>query len=654
MKPTQTTNLSIASSLSRRSAVSRCAAMLIGSMFVPGLSLGLLGQANAQTTTAKKIPLRDFFRNAAEVGHQISPDGKTLSWLAPHERRMNVFVRPVAGGAATRVTSETARSIAGYAWKGERIVFTKDFGGDENFHVVSVNLKGEDIKDLTPGDKVRAEVVDSLVDDDAHMLISHNRRDAKVFDVFRINVATGVETLIAQNPGNLSGWMTDHNGQLRIATATDGVNTSLMYRATEKDPFKSILTTNFKESVSPQLFTFDDKNLYVSSNRGRDKAAIFEFDPVTAKEGKLIADHAEVDMGSLTYSRKRKVLVAAGYTTWKGERKFLDATSEATFKRVQSQLPNVEISFISSDKAEDLFIVAAFNDKTRGKRYLYQESTNKLTSIADVSPWLPEDALADMKPISYTSRDGLTIHGYLTVPRGMEAKNLPVVINPHGGPWARDSWRFNPEVQFLASRGYAVLQMNFRGSVGYGRKFWEASFKQWGLAMQDDVTDGVRWLIKQGIADPKRVAIYGGSYGGYTTLQGIVKDPKQYAAAVSYVGVSNLFTFMGTIPPYWKPYLAMLHEMVGNPEADKAQMTQTSPALNADKIVTPLFVAQGAKDPRVAKAESDQMVEALRKRGVAVDYMVKDNEGHGFSNEENRFEFYEAMEKFLSKHLKTA
>jgi dipeptidyl aminopeptidase/acylaminoacyl peptidase len=225
------------------------------------------------------------------------------------------------------------------------------------------------------------------------------------------------------------------------------------------------------------------------------------------------------------------------------------------------------------------------------------------------------------------------------------------VINPHGGPWHRDTWVYNPEVQFLANRGYAVFQMNFRGSTGYGRTFWQASFKQWGKAMQDDITDGVRWLIDQGIADPKRIAIYGGSYGGYATLAGVTFTPKLYAAAIDYVGVSNLFTFITTIPPYWKPYREMLYEMVGHPEQDKALLEATSPALHADRIQTPLLIAQGANDPRVNKAESDQMVEALKKRGVEVEYLVKDNEGHGFANEENRFDFYSAMERFLARYL---
>jgi len=613
-----------------------------------GAGLLVSGAALAQ---AKPIPMRDFFKNPQEAGHQISPDGKYLSYLAPYERRLNVFVKPAGGGEARRVTGETARDIGGYFWKGDRILYVKDFGGDENFHVVSVNLKGEDLKDLTPGEKVRAQIVDDLVDDNKHIIVSHNKRDAKVFDVFRTDVASGEEKLIAQNPGNITGWVTDHDGKLRVAITTDGVNTTLLYREKEEDTFKPVLTTNFKEGVEPLMFTFDNKRLIVNSNRGRDKSAIFEFDFATAKEGRLIAENADVDMRNVSYSRKRKVLTTANFTTWKGQHTFLDKEAEAMFKSVEAKLPGYEVAFISANKAEDKYIVATYSDKTRGKRYLFDKASGKLDFIADISPWMPEGELAEMKPISYQSRDGLTINGYLTLPKGVSAKNLPVVVNPHGGPWARDEWRFNPEVQFLANRGYAVFQMNFRGSTGYGRKFWQASFKQWGKTMQDDVTDGVQWLIKQGIADPKRVAIYGGSYGGYTTLAGITFTPDLYAAAVDYVGVSNLFTFMGTIPPYWKPYLEMLHEMVGDPEKDKDLLAAASPVMHVDRIKTPLFVAQGAKDPRVNINESNQMVEALKKRGVTVEYLVKDNEGHGFRNEENRFDFYESMEKFLAKHL---
>ena len=602
-------------------------------------------------TAARQIPLRDFFRNPEQTAHQVSDDGRYLSWTAPYERRMNVFVRPIEGREAVRVTSETARDIAGYAWKGSRILYAKDFGGDENFHLVSVDLKGADLKDLTPGEKVKANLVDILYDDPEHIIVSHNRRDARVYDVFRVNVRTGEEKLIAQNPGNITGWFTDHAGKLRAAVTSDGVNTSLLHREREEDAFRTILTTTFREGVSPLFFTFDNARLYVISNRGRDKQAIFEFDPLTAKEGRLIFEHPEVDVTNLNYSRKRKVLTTVRYTTWKLERHVLDAETGAIFRDLEARLPGYEVNLSSNDRNETKYIVSTSGDKTRGKRYLYDKATRKLDLLADVSPWLPEAELADMKPIRYKARDGLEIHGYLTLPKGVAARNLPVVVNPHGGPWYRDAWRFNPEVQLLANRGYAVFQPNFRGSTGYGRKFWEASFKQWGRAMQDDVTDGVQWLIREGIADPKRIAIYGGSYGGYTTLAGITFTPDLYAAAVDYVGVSSIFSWIKAFPPYWKPYLEMVYEMVGHPEKDAEMLRAASPLFHVDRIKTPILVAQGARDPRVPKAESDQFVDAMRKRGVEVEYLVKDNEGHGFANEENRFEFYEAMERFLAKHI---
>ena len=358
-------------------------------------------------------------------------------------------------------------------------------------------------------------------------------------------------------------------------------------------------------------------------------------------------------MESLSFSRKRKVLTAAHWVAEKSKRHFFDKDSKEAYELLVSKLPGVEIAVTSSNKNEDKFIVRTYSDKSRGQYFFFDKNNKTVEKIADISPWINVSQMSDMKPITYKSRDGLTIHGYLTLPNGIEAKNLPVVVNPHGGPWARDRWGFNPEVQFLANRGYAVLQMNFRGSTSYGRKFWEASFKEWGQKMQDDVSDGVKWLIDQGIADPKRVGIYGGSYGGYATLAGLTFTPDLYACGVDYVGVSNLFTFMETIPPYWKQYLDMLHEMVGDPSnaSDKEMMTKFSPSLQADKIKAPLFVAQGANDPRVKKSESDQMVSAMKERGISVEYMVKDNEGHGFHNEENRFEFYGAMEKFLDTHL---
>jgi dipeptidyl aminopeptidase/acylaminoacyl peptidase len=614
--------------------------------------------ANKPETAAvpPKIPLRDFFKNPVSRGYDLSPDGQTLSFLQPWESRMNVFIRPTAGGEAKRLTNEKDRDIRDYAWKGNGfVVYAMDDKGDENFHLKRVDLKSGEVKDLTPFPKVRSEIIDDLADvSETDVLITLNKRNPEVFDAFRLNVATGEMKMVAQNPGKVDRWITDHAGVIRAATQTDGVNASLLTRPDEKTPFKIVLTTNFREAVNAQFYTFDNKNLYATSNIGRDKAAVVTIDPSNGKELEKLYENPDVDVEALAYSKKRKVVTFAAFDTWKTERKFFDQQSEAMYKTLAEKLPGYEVEVVANDKAEDKFIVMASNDRSPGSRNLFDAKTGTLTKLVDVAPWLKESELAPMKPVEYKSRDGLTIHAYLTLPLGREAKNLPVVINPHGGPWFRDTWGFNPEVQFLANRGYAVLQMNFRGSTGYGRKFWEASFKQWGQAMQDDITDGVQWLIKQGIADPKRVAIYGGSYGGYATLAGVAFTPDLYAAAVDYVGVANMFTFMKTIPPYWKPFLDMFHEMVGDPEKDKAMMEAVSPVMHADKIKTPLFVAQGAHDPRVNKDESDQMVAALKKRGVEVEYMVKDNEGHGFHNEENRFDFYGAMEKFLEKYLKPA
>jgi dipeptidyl aminopeptidase/acylaminoacyl peptidase len=598
------------------------------------------------------IPVRDFFRHPERSNFRISPDGKTLAFLQPYERRMNIYVQPIAGGEPNRLTNETARDIPDHFWKGpDRLVYVKDFGGDENFHVVAVNKDGSGLKDLTPFDGVRAEIIDQLRDFPDQLLVGLNKRNKEVFDAYRLDLKTGELELIAENPGNITSWLADHAGNIRGAQTTDGVNTSFLYRDGASGPFRTVLTTSFRDSFSPLFFTFDNKSLYAASNLGRDKQAIVLVDPATAKEQKVLFEHPDVDVDGLSFSRKRKVLTTISYVTWKPQRKFLDAETEKLYAALEKQLPGYEFGIQSTTDDEDRFVVAAYNDRTPGTRYLYDSGADKLTKLGDIAPWLPETKMATMKPIEYKSRDGLTINGYITLPNAKEPKNLPVIVNPHGGPWARDVWGWNPEVQMLANRGYAVLQMNFRGSTGYGRSFWQASFKQWGLKMQDDISDGVNYLVKEGIADPKRICIYGGSYGGYATLAGVTYTPDVYACAVDYVGVSNLFTFLNTIPPYWKPFLDMMHEMVGEPEKDKALLTATSPALNADRIKTPLFIAQGARDPRVNIDEANQMVKALKARGVDVPYMVKENEGHGFRNEENQVDFYEAVERFLAKYL---
>jgi dipeptidyl aminopeptidase/acylaminoacyl peptidase len=606
-------------------------------------------QAPAQN---RLIPMKDFFRNPEKSRYQISPDGKYVSFLAPYESRLNIHVQKTGSADVKRITSIKDRDIGSYFWKNNNsLIYLRDFGGDENFHLFLTTVDGTVDKDLTPYEKVRVNITDELPDFEDEVLIEMNKRNPEVFDVYRLNIKTGVMTMVAENPGNINQWITDHNGVIRMATTTDGVSTGLLYRENDKEDFKTVLTTDFRESLQPLAFTFDNKYIYAASNLGRDKQAIVKVDPSSAKEMEVLFTHPDVDADGIDYSRKRKVFTVINYTTDKQQYKFLDKEAENTYNKIKEKLNGYNFGITSYTKNEDKYLIRTFTDRSLGAYYIYDAAADKLDKLQEISPWIKETEMAEMKPVKYTSRDGLTINGYLTLPVGKPAKNLPVVINPHGGPWARDFWGFNPEVQFLANRGYAVLQMNYRGSTGYGRKFWESSFKEWGKSMQNDISDGVEWLIKEGIADPAKVAIYGGSYGGYATLAGITLTPDLYACAIDYVGVSNLFTFMKTIPPYWKPYLEMMYAMVGNPEKDSLMMQAVSPVFHVDRIKCPLFIAQGARDPRVNKNESDQIVEALKKRGIEVEYMVKENEGHGFHNEENRFDFYGAMEAFLAKHL---
>ncbi len=619
------------------------------------MTMALCASCGQAPQKAPLIPLEDFFRNPEKAAFQLSPNGEYFSYLAPWETRLNLFVQKVGADSANRITSETARDIAGYLWKGDnRLLYLKDTGGDENFHLYGVNPDGSDLKGLTVFEKVRTQIIDDLRDVENEVIISLNQRDPTVFDPYRLNVVTGEMTMLAENPGNITGWMTDHDGKLRLAFVSDGVNQTILYRAKEEEPFTPVMTTSFRETLAPALFTFDNQMVYALSNLGRDKSALVIFDIANGKEQEVVFETQEADVEEVNYSPKDKKLLWATWTTDKNKHHYFDPEAEEVMTSLRKKLAGYEVNLAGYNRNEDKLIFRTYNDRSRGAYYFYDRNTKELTHLTDLAPWLKEEDLAEMKPVSYTSRDSLTIHGYLTLPKGVKAEKLPVVVNPHGGPWARDYWGFNPEVQFLANNGYAVLQMNFRGSTGYGKAFWEASFKQWGRTMQDDISDGVQWLIGQGIADPERISIYGGSYGGYATLSGLTKTPELYAAGVDYVGVSNLFTFVKTIPPYWKPMLDMLYEMVGNPVTDSLMLAEASPVFHAGKIVAPLFVAQGANDPRVNKAESDQMVEALRARGVDVEYLVKDNEGHGFRNEENRFDFYRAMIAFLDKHLKPA
>ena len=602
--------------------------------------------------------VEDFFRLPEKSRYQLSPSGEYFSYLGPVNRRQNIFIQKIGSKEAFAITNETARNISSYFWANpNRLIYLKDSAGDENFQLFAVNRDGSEPLDLTPYEGVLIQVIDDLPDNEDEIIIGMNKNNPQLFEPYRLNVHTGEIIQLAENANPLEpidSWMTDHEGKLRLASKlVGGTNSTLLYREKESDSFREVITTDFRTTIQPLFFEFDNSSVvYCASNLNRNTTAILRFDMASGKEiGEPLFTRPDVDVSRLNYSRKHKKLTSITYNTTKWKHHFIDKEAEKTQKRIESELPGYEVFVVSLNKEEDKFMIRTFSDRSLGAYYFYDKNSDDLIHITDVSPWLDEKHMAEMKSITYESRDGLTIPGYLSLPVGAAPSNLPVVINPHGGPWHRDSWGFNPEVQLLASRGYAVLQMNFRGSTGYGREFWEKSFKQWGQSMQDDISDGVQWLIDQGIADPKRIAIYGGSYGGYATLAGVTFTPDLYACGIDYVGVSNLFTFLKTIPPYWKPYLEMMYQMVGHPEQDKEMMEANSPVKHVDQIKAPLFVIQGANDPRVNIDESDQIVQQLRERNIDVPYMVKYDEGHGFHNEENRFEVYKAILGFLKKHI---
>ncbi|PKU52627.1 MULTISPECIES: S9 family peptidase [Lysinibacillus] len=601
----------------------------------------------------KEISVEDFMKNPGNFGYELSPDGNYITFASAWNNRSNVFVKKMNDDSEpVRVSNSKDRDIAGFFWKENSLLYLKDKGGDENFHIYSTTFNGSKEKDLTPYPNVTVGILSGLQGVKDEILIMMNKEDATVFDVYKLNVKTGKTKHVAKNPGNITNWLADRNGNVRIAVATDGVAGTILYRDSEKDEFKPFIEVEAGDEVVPLAFSKDNQTIYATSNKGRDKVEVVKYD-LEGNE-KVIMSNDEVDVSGVLYSAEQDKLLYGAYVTDKLHYQFFDKKFEKLFRKIQNKLGvhESELGINDYNKEMTKFIVSVSSDTVYGKYYYYDSITGDLTELATLSPWLKPEGLAEMHPISYKSRDGLTINGYLTLPKNQEAKDLPLIVNPHGGPWARDMWGFNPEVQLLANRGYAVLQVNFRSSTGYGKEFLQAGNKQWGLKIQDDITDGVQWAIDQGIADPERIGIYGASFGGYATLAGITYTPDLYAAAVDYVGVSNIFTLLNTIPPYWETMRNLFYERVGHPEKDKDLLTAVSPIFHADKIKTPLFVAQGANDPRVNKAESDQIVEALRARGVDVEYMLKDNEGHGFANEENRIEFYNAMVKFFDSHLK--
>jgi dipeptidyl aminopeptidase/acylaminoacyl peptidase len=619
---------------------------------------------------AQSPPLIDrelFFGDPEIAGAQISPDGAFIAFIKPFKGVRNVWVKKTSEPftSAKPVTADSKRPIPGYFWSrdGKYILFVQDAAGDENYNVYAVNpaeapASGQDVpaaRNLTDAKSVRAMIYSVPRSEPDAIYVGINDRDKAWHDLYKVKISTGERTLVRKNTERLTAFVFDLKDQLRLATRSAENGDTEVLRV-DADKFTKVYSCTVFESCGPVRYHKDGERVYFKTNKGADIDLIrLElFNPTTGKTELVEADPLKrVDFGNASFSEVSDELIATVYEDERERIYWKDKGYEADYKNLQKQLPGKEIGFASSTKDEKLFLISAYADTDPGSTYLYDRSNKKLTLQYQVREKLNRSYLAPMKAVKYPSSDGMEIPAYLTLPKGVDAKNLPAVIVPHGGPWARDGWGYDAFAQFLANRGYAVLQPNFRGSTGYGKKFIDAGNKQWGDKMQDDVTWGAKYLIAQSIADPKRVGIMGGSYGGYATLAGVTYTPDVYAAAVSIVGPSNLITLLESIPPYWEQIRKLFYERMGDPNTPegKAQLLRQSPLTHAAKIKTPLLVIQGANDPRVTKRESDQIVVALRDRGFPVEYIVAPDEGHGFARPVNNMAMFAASEKFLAKYL---
>jgi dipeptidyl aminopeptidase/acylaminoacyl peptidase len=618
------------------------------------LLLGLvLVPSAARADLPPLIPRTILFGNPEKVSPQLSPDGRYLAYLAPDKKNvLQVWLRTVGKQDDHVLTADKKRGIRIYQWAfdGQHLLYLQDKAGNENYHVHAVNVQNNQDRDLTPYPGVRAMLVDVDPTAPQEILIGLNKKDPHKFDVYRLKLSAGEPQLDTENPGNIVGWTADARFRIRAAVATrpDG-SSELLVRTAPGKTWRTLRQWSAEEEGEPVLFTEDGKTLYVTDNHKADTIRLLKLDVVSAEQ-EVVASDPQYDVAGVLAHPTKHVVQAVSFNKDKVVWKVLDPDIAPDFAALAKLRPG-QFKVVSRDLPDQHWLAAYTTDNGPIYYYTYDRTTRKGRFLFSHQPKLERLPLAPMQPISFKARDGLTIHGYLTVPVGVAAKNLPTVLLVHGGPWARDSWGFSSMVQWLANRGYAVLQVNYRGSTGYGKKFLNSGNREWAGKMHDDLIDGVNWLVKKGVANPKKIAIVGGSYGGYATLVGLSFTPDVFACGVDIVGPSNLVSLLKTIPPYWGPMKGLFTKRVGDLEKEPDFLKSRSPLFRVDKIKAPLLIGQGANDPRVKQAESDQIYNALKKAGRPVEYVIYKDEGHGFARPENRLHFYAIAEAFLARYL---
>jgi dipeptidyl aminopeptidase/acylaminoacyl peptidase len=633
------------------------------------LGMGLLVALVTCYASAAQLPLQDFFKKPQFAAFQLSPNGKELAALAPLNGRMNVVIIDLATRKPRAVTGVTQQDVSGFLWAtNERILFFMDKDGSESFGIFAINTDGTMLRTLVEpleaqikGGKsvIRfTEILDVLEKEPDYVLVSSNQRRAANPDVYKMNIMNGRMTMVERNPGNITGWFTDWDGNVVGAGFQDGPEVGYLRLAdAENDQWETIVKARYDEpSFYPAAISGNPDEGYVVSNlspdgQARDKGGLYRYNFKTRTFGELVYEHPEIDCCNVIATKKKRDVIAVAYAVGVPEIIYLDERWKGIMDSINVALPGTVNTMTSMDDAESIGVVVASSSTQPPQYYLYNFPENSLEWLADSRPWIKASTMSEVKPVSFTSRDGMPMHGYLTLPNGSDGKNLPMILNPHGGPWARDGWGFNSEVQFLANRGYAVLQVNFRGSTGFGLQHLNSSKKQWGQTMQNDLSDGVTWAIEQGIADANRVCIYGGSYGGYAVMAGLAYTPDLYKCGINYVGVTDLPLLFETAPDAWAAGEKQMAEMIGDPDTEAEYLEEWSPSNHAANIRVPVFMAYGLQDPRVNIKHARVMEDGLQDNNVKYELMIKKDEGHGFQKQENVYDFYGRMESFLAENL---
>jgi len=605
-----------------------------------------------QNKDSSRVPAEYFFHIPEKTSFRISPNGRYISYLKDYDGLKNIFVLDLTDQSTHRITTAKEQDIQSAFWANDdELIFLMKRNLGDSLRLMVVNRNNHHVRSILKPAVIKMRWVGPIQVINNEILISLNDRDSSVFDVYRLNISTGDKSLIGRNPGNIVRWLTDYEGQLRLAMVSDGLTETILFRDNEEEEFHPVINSIYRSRVQPLGFTVHNRNrIYALSNRKRDKLALVEIDLNTGKEIRILFQHPEVDLNTEGYSKQTGQMEFVEYDDQRPGRHFLNHRLEDVFLKINNKIPNCSIKMIGRDSVFSGFLIHASLDIDAGSTYYYNYKEDRLLKLSDENPKLDSSLLAPMKPISFSTRDGIRLSGYLTLPKKVTGKMPAIVIAPEGIN-ARSVWGYNPEVQFLASRGYVVLQVNTRGLTGFGKERWFEGFKKWGTTIQNDITDATTWLIKEGVADSSKIGIYGFSLGGYSALHSSCYKPNLYACAASYSGITNLFTYLKEAPPYYEPYRQMFYEMVGDPVKDSEYFRKHSPIFHADKIKHPIFIAQGSRDSRNNVNETNQFVKDLRNKGVPVTYMLKNEEGHEFENEKNKISLYMELASFFDKYL---